>query len=206
MFGFGLLLLVLFFSWAAVRTYYDIIDTPITLARSLSGADRIKLSYLEIDLKEQDPREPSFRGKLYLYFHKYGADGPRQVTVFRSSDRGYGRSRIEIPLTYSDNALNVPIAAFTLTYHQVTGESGYTLDRGFCPECGSPVLIKGQRASSFGLIVLWAGSLDDPTWFRPATDIFVVSAQPWDYMNPTLRKFEHTPTTEQAQELLTARG
>jgi hypothetical protein len=93
MFGFGLLLLVLFFSWVVVRTYYDITDTPITLASSLSGADRIKLRYLEIDLKEQDPREPSFRGKLYLYFHKYGADGPRQVTVFRSSDRGYGRSR-----------------------------------------------------------------------------------------------------------------
>lgn len=107
--------------------------------------------------------------------------------------------------------LNVPVAAFMLTqgflkYHQVTGESGYTLDRGFCPECGSPVLIKGQRASSFGLIVLWAASLDDPTWFRPAMDIFVVSAQPWDHMNPALRKFEHTPTTEQAQEMLSSRG
>lgn len=107
--------------------------------------------------------------------------------------------------------LNVPIAAFTLTrgtlkYHRVTGESGNTLDRGFCPECGSPVVIKGQRASSLGLIVLWAASLDDPSWFRPVMDIFVVSAQQWDYLNPALRKFERTPTDEQAREMLTARG
>lgn len=107
--------------------------------------------------------------------------------------------------------LNVPVAAFTLTkgtpqYHRVTGESGNTLDRGFCPECGSPVLIKGQRASKLGLIVLWAASLDEPSWFRPTIDNFVVSAQPWDYLNPALRKFERTPTDEQARELLTPRG
>jgi len=107
--------------------------------------------------------------------------------------------------------LNVPLAAFILTrgtlkYHRVTGESGNTLDRGFCPECGSPVVIKGQRASSLGLIVLWAASLDDPSWFRPVMDIFVVSAQPWDYLNPALRKFERTPTDEQAREMLTVRG
>lgn len=107
--------------------------------------------------------------------------------------------------------LNVSVAAFTLTkgnpkYHRVTGESGHTLDRGFCPACGSPVLIRGQRASNLGLIVLWAASLDNPSWFRPAIDIFAVSAQPWDYMNPALRKFERTPTAEQVQELLTPRG
>jgi hypothetical protein len=107
--------------------------------------------------------------------------------------------------------LNVPVAAFTLTkgalkYHQVIGKSGYTLDRGFCPQCGSPVVITGQRVASLGLLCLWAASLDDPSWFHPTMDLFVASAQPWDYMNPTLRKFEHTPTTEQAQEMLAARG
>jgi hypothetical protein len=61
--------------------------------------------------------------------------------------------------------LDVPIAAFTLTrgtlkYHRVTGESGKTLDRGFCPDCGSPVVIQGQRVASLGRMVLWAASLD----------------------------------------------
>jgi len=107
--------------------------------------------------------------------------------------------------------LHVPVAAFTLTqgtlkYHRRTGESGNTLDRGFCPECGSPVVIQGQRLSSLGLLSLWAASLEDPSWFRPAMDLFVLSAQPWDFMNPALRKFERTPTDEQARELLTVRG
>ena len=34
-----------------------------------------------------------------------------------------------------------------------------------------------------------AGSLDDPSWHRPAVDIFTKSAQPWDYMNPELPKY-----------------
>lgn len=106
--------------------------------------------------------------------------------------------------------LSVPVAAFTLTkgtpkYHRVTGDSGNTLDRGFCPECGSPVVIEAQRASTYGLISLWAASLDDPSWFRPTMDIFVVSAQPWDYMNPALRKLERTPSDDQAREILAPR-
>jgi hypothetical protein len=80
------------------------------------------------------------------------------------------------------------------------------MDRGFCPECGSPVIIQAQLASTFGLISLWAGSLDDPSWFRPTGDFFVVSAQPWDYMNPALQKLERSPTEEQAREMLTAHG
>ena len=29
----------------------------------------------------------------------------------------------------------------------------------------------------------------DPSWHRPAMDIFTASAQAWDYMNPDLLKF-----------------
>ena len=105
--------------------------------------------------------------------------------------------------------LIVPVAAFALTkgapkYHRVTGvtgENGYTVDRGFCPDCGSPLITTGQRASNFGVIGLRAASLDDPSWFRPIGDNFVVSAQPWDYLNPALRKFERAPTDEQIREL-----
>ena len=34
---------------------------------------------------------------------------------------------------------------------------------------------------------------DDPSWFRPEADIFVKSAQPWDYMNPDLPKYSAYP-------------
>jgi hypothetical protein len=33
------------------------------------------------------------------------------------------------------------------------------------------------------------GSLDDPSHYSPALDIFVASAQPWDHLNPELPKF-----------------
>jgi hypothetical protein len=34
-----------------------------------------------------------------------------------------------------------------------------------------------------------AGSLDDPSLHRHVADIFIKSAQPWDYMNPELPKY-----------------
>ena len=36
---------------------------------------------------------------------------------------------------------------------------------------------------------IYAGTLDDPSIFKPAEDIYTSSAQPWDFMNPQLRKF-----------------
>ncbi len=42
-------------------------------------------------------------------------------------------------------------------------------------------------------MVLYAGSLDDPSWYRPSRNIFVESAQPWDLMHPELPKYEGMP-------------
>jgi hypothetical protein len=38
-------------------------------------------------------------------------------------------------------------------------------------------------------VSIMAGSLDDPSWYRPQADIYTASAQPWDHMNPDLPKF-----------------
>jgi hypothetical protein len=43
------------------------------------------------------------------------------------------------------------------------------------------------------LVVITAGTLDDPSWFRPAMDFYVSSAQPWDHMDPGLPKFPKLP-------------
>jgi len=70
-------------------------------------------------------------------------------------------------------------------------DSGVTLSRAFCPDCGSPVLLKnGARA---GGMVLYAGSLDDPSWYKPSRDIYVSSAQPWDCMHSDLPKHDAMP-------------
>ena len=38
-------------------------------------------------------------------------------------------------------------------------------------------------------LVVKAASLDDPSWFAAEADVWVESAQPWDYMDPAIPKF-----------------
>lgn len=72
-----------------------------------------------------------------------------------------------------------------------TADSGATLARGFCGDCGSPVFLRNPARA--GGMVLYAGSLDDPSWYAPSRDIFTASAHPWDVMDPDLPKFEKMP-------------
>ena len=87
----------------------------------------------------------------------------------------------------------VPGASLTLTkgdpqYHTETADSGNTLSRGFCAKCGAPVCANASRLPEY--VSLIATSLDDPTLFQPMADYWIGSAQPWDYMNPELPKFQ----------------
>jgi hypothetical protein len=50
---------------------------------------------------------------------------------------------------------------------------------------------KQDESSRF--IGVLAGSLDDPSWFRPQMDIFTSDAQPWDQMDPAIPKHEKYP-------------
>jgi hypothetical protein len=34
-----------------------------------------------------------------------------------------------------------------------------------------------------------AGSLDDPSWFRPTADAWTTSGQPWDVLQPGTKKY-----------------
>ena len=107
------------------------------------------------------------------------------------------------------SALLVPKTAFSLVqgipkYHRVTADNGNTIERGFCPACGSPLFV---NMFAYPILVgIQAASLDDPSWHQPAMDCWTASAQPWDHMNPTLPKFERRVTEEQLKELLTSRG
>ncbi len=88
------------------------------------------------------------------------------------------------------SAVFVPGPAFRIMkgdpkYHTTTADSGNLVSRGFCSECGSPVI---ARSSGHPMIIIYAASLDDPSWHRPTMDVFASKAQAWDYMNPTLPK------------------
>jgi len=70
-------------------------------------------------------------------------------------------------------------------------DSGSTVRRGFCAECGSP-LFAGNTVHP-EVLAIKVGSVDDPSWCSPMVDIWTASAQPWDYMNPELPKFPQQP-------------
>lgn len=61
------------------------------------------------------------------------------------------------------------------TYND-TGDSGATVRRQFCPECGSPVF---TRLEMPGLMFIKAGTLDDTSELQPALHCYTKSKQNW---------------------------
>ena len=93
-------------------------------------------------------------------------------------------------------AVAVKASDFTLpsgepTWHETTADRGHPMRRGFCAACGSPLFL--QNGARKGAMVLFASSLDDPSWYQPSRDIYVASAQPWDIMHPDLPKNDGMP-------------
>jgi hypothetical protein len=92
-------------------------------------------------------------------------------------------------------ALAVPAPALKITgevkYYDSRAASGNTFSRGFCPNCGGRLF--GKSSGMPAIIAITAGSLDDPSRFKPSMDFFTSSAQPWDHMNPQLPKFPRSP-------------
>lgn len=72
-------------------------------------------------------------------------------------------------------------------FHNVRGGSGKTVGRGFCANCGSPVLVRLERLPD--VLGIQAGSLDDPGQHKPSMDLYIDSAPPWDSMRPDTTKF-----------------
>ena len=93
----------------------------------------------------------------------------------------------------------VPAQSFELTgevaRYATAADSGKRSERAFCPTCGSSLFGRPEGAD---LVFVHAVTLDDPSWFRPAVDIFTASAQPWDVMDPALPKFEKMPSRDPA--------
>ena len=93
-------------------------------------------------------------------------------------------------------AVRVPAAGFRITsgtpkLYVKAADSGNTVTRAFCPECGSPLFL--QVSARPDLVGIRVGTLDDPSGFRPQAHIFVKSAQPWDHMDPALPQYETYP-------------
>lgn len=72
----------------------------------------------------------------------------------------------------------VPGAAFelagTVKVFENTGETGRRVERQFCPECGSPILSLIEPLPD--LVLIKAGTLDDPSALAPSIEVFCDSA------------------------------
>ncbi|WP_206049451.1 GFA family protein [Novosphingobium sp. PC22D] len=68
---------------------------------------------------------------------------------------------------------------------RMTADSGNTVERGFCPECGAQLYSKTVEPSGMPMRVR-AGTLDDPELIAPSSLIWVSSAPSWACLDPGL--------------------
>lgn len=70
-------------------------------------------------------------------------------------------------------------------------DSGNILHRRFCPACGTPVFSAAEVRPH--LIIVRAGTLDDPDAVKPSVNIWTDSAPTWACMDESLRQFPRQP-------------
>ena len=83
------------------------------------------------------------------------------------------------------------ILSGAIKYHTKLSDAGNTMQRGFCPECGSTLtLFEPHRPK---LMFIHAASLDEPAIYKPTMDIFTSSSHSWDAMNAETEKHARMP-------------
>ena len=80
-----------------------------------------------------------------------------------------------------------------LSYHFTPSLAGGMHKRGYCAQCGSRLTGAERQGQPSRVVGVLAGSLDDPSLFRPQMDIFTTDAQSWDQMDPRIPKHEQYP-------------
>ncbi len=71
---------------------------------------------------------------------------------------------------------------------EVIANSGATVSRHFCPECGTPVF--GMTSRSPQLRLLPAGLFEDNDWYQPGSLIFARSKRHWDSIEADLAQYQ----------------
>ena len=131
----------------------------------------------------------SFTGGCRCGFVRYECSAAPLLTVnchCRDCQQATGGAYVSVVV--------VPQHALKITgevkYYYSLNDNGDPVSRGFCMNCGSHLL---GRPAVPEILTIYAGTLDDPSWYKPTMDIFTNSAQPWDHMNPELPKFSKNP-------------
>ena len=93
----------------------------------------------------------------------------------------------------SSHNVVVPTAAITITsgetkVYKDTAQSGNTLFRHFCANCGSSLMSRREKMPE--MTVLKVGTLDDAAGLQIAMNVWTDSALPWMHIDPAL---DHYP-------------
>jgi hypothetical protein len=78
-----------------------------------------------------------------------------------------------------------------LKAYQDTGDSGKSVFRKFCPNCGSGVLAEVEVMPDMVLVLV--GTLDDVSTYQPSMEIYCGSAQPWFHGSGERKRFAAMP-------------
>jgi len=95
-------------------------------------------------------------------------------------------------------SVNLPISSDTFKITQGTpkryaakADSGRTLYRFFCADCGSPIY--SQRESNPAMVVVRAGTFDNAGDMKITAHIWTKSARPWSHMDPAAKQIPGQP-------------
>ena len=78
-----------------------------------------------------------------------------------------------------------------LKFYTVTGSSGSHLTRGFCENCGSPLISFVEESPDIRFIKL--GSLNDSSWVTVESSFWSSTANSWSPIDEEIFNFTHNP-------------
>lgn len=76
-------------------------------------------------------------------------------------------------------------------YRDTDTFSGNAVTRKFCATCGSPIF--SELADGNGMVIVKAGTLDDPTPFAPAVSVWTDTKMPWVDLPEGQKSFPKNP-------------
>jgi len=86
---------------------------------------------------------------------------------------------------------NLVIEKGTPTERIRTADSGNELALNFCNQCGAPLFSRSLAREH--IRVIYAGTLDDPSWVPVKLNIWADSALPWVQMDPKAERIAGQP-------------
>ena len=78
-----------------------------------------------------------------------------------------------------------------IKFFSVTGKDGGHVNRGFCHECGSPLISFVEEMKEIKFIK--AGSLDDSSWIKVKSSFWNTTAESWSPVDDEIDSFTHNP-------------